>query len=200
VRGSQEQALSTDSSGQAEASGSRRWARPAVSVSRGWASTLQVRRFVAVGVLNTLVDYVLFIALTKALHLSLSWVWVAKLVSGTVAISLSFYLNRTWVFRTNGAAKAQAARFVATTVFAVYAIQTPLTQIFSDTYTWIGRASYDVLRDTGIPGHFPGVLTEPLAIKTTAFVMATAVSMTFNFIVYRSWVFRSSGPRGASPR
>jgi len=57
-----------------------------------------------------------------------------------------------------------------------------------------------VLRDTGIPGHFPGVLTEPLAIKTTAFVMATAVSMTFNFIVYRSWVFRSSGPRGASPR
>lgn len=160
-------------------------------MSRLRASRFQVGRFVVVGVLNTLVDYVLFIGLTKTLHLALSWVWVAKLVSGTVAISLSFVLNRNWVFRARGRARAQAVRFVATSVFAVYAIQTPLTQLFANTFSWPGRTLYDALHGLGVPRHLPSVVTEPLAIKTAAFVLATAVSMVFNFVVYRNWVFRT---------
>jgi putative flippase GtrA len=163
--------------------------RPGVSLSR--ASRLQVGRFVAVGALNTVVDYVLFIGLTKTLHLALPWVWVAKLLSGTVAISLSFVLNRNWVFRAQGRAQAQAVRFVAASVFAVYAIQTPLTQLFANTFTWPGRTLYDVLHGLGMPRHLPSVITEPLAIKTAAFLLATAVSMVFNFVVYRRWVFRT---------
>lgn len=157
------------------------------------ASTLQVRKFATVGLLNTLVDYLLFVALTKSLHVPLGWVWVAKLVSGTAAISISFYLNRRWVFRATGAAAhAQAVRFVATTMVGVYAIQTPLTQLFADTYTAPGRALYAVLKDMGVAGAIPSVVTEPLAIKTAAFALATAVSMTFNFLLYRYWVFRAA--------
>jgi hypothetical protein len=75
-------------------------------------------------------------------------------------------------------------------VLGVYAIQTPLTQLFVNSYPGVGKSLYVVLRDTGLPGAFPTVVTEPLAIKTAAFALATAVSMTFNFLVYRYWVFR----------
>ena len=143
----------------------------------------------AVGVVNTTVDYVLFVGLTKVLRLPLDWVWVAKLISGTVAISISFYLNRRWVFRVTGAPMGQAARFVATTVLAVYAIQTPLTQLFANSYPGLGKALYDVLKDAGLSG---SVVTQALAIKTVAFALGTCVSMTFNFLLYRFWVFRSS--------
>jgi len=160
-------------------------------VPRGWASTLEVRRFAAVGVLSTLVDYLLFVALTKIMQLPLAWVWVAKLLSGTVAISISFYLNRKWVFRATGAAKVQAVRFATTTIVGVFGIQTALTQSFTTFYPGLGRALYVVLKDTGLPADFPSVVTEPLAIKTTAFALATAVSMTFNFLLYRHWVFRA---------
>jgi len=170
-------------------------ARPWV-FPRTWASTLQVRRFAAVGVVNTSVDYVLFVALTKVMRLPLDWVWVAKLISGTVAISISFYLNRRWVFRVTGAPIGQAARFVATTVLGVYAIQTPLTQLFANSYPGLGKALYDVLRDTGLSG---SVFTEALAIKTVAFALATSVSMTFNFLLYRFWVFRSNASSFEDP-
>lgn len=49
-----------------------------------WARTLQFRRFAVVGVVNTLLDYVLSVGLTKILQLPLDLVWIAKVVSGTV--------------------------------------------------------------------------------------------------------------------
>jgi len=143
-----------------------------------------------VGGLNTAVDYLIFISLTKLPHLPLAWVWVAKVISGTVAISLSLYLNRTWVFRSQAAGHAQAVRFVATTLVVVYGIQTPLTQLFANTFTAPGRALFDLFKDLGLHDAVPSVLTEPFTVKTGAFAIATAVSMTFNFLLYRYWVFR----------
>lgn len=163
--------------------------RPSI-VPRTWAGSLRMRRFAAVGVVNTILDYVLFIGLTKIFSLPLDLVWVAKAVSGTVAIANSFYLNRRWVFRAGGARLRQAARFVAATVIGVYVIQTSLTQLFATSYPGVGRALYDLVGATGFADAFPNVLTEALAIKTAAFVIATSASMTFNFAAYRFWVFR----------
>ena len=160
-----------------------------------WAKTLQVRRFAAVGVVNTLVDYVLFVALTKVFGIPLDWVWIAKVASGTVAISISFYLNRTWVFRSGRARWGQAARFIAATFVGVYLIQTSLTQFFVSYRPGLGKALYAFLDDIGLADAFPAVFTEPLAIKTVAFVLATSVSMTFNFLAYRFWVFPAESER-----
>ena len=166
-----------------------------------WANTLQVRRFAAVGVINTVVDYIVFAGLTKLFQIPLDWVWTAKLVSGTVAISISFYLNRTWVFQVGGERIGQAARFIAVTVVGVYCIQTPLTQLFVNYFGGAGRAVYALLDEVGLAAAFPWLLTEALAIKTVAFVLATAVSATFNFVAYRHWVFRTrSTPSDSASR
>jgi putative flippase GtrA len=34
----------------------------------------------------------------------------------------------------------------------------------------------------------------PAAIKTVAFALATMASMTWNFVLYRTWVFRPAPP------
>ena len=156
-----------------------------------WISTLRVRRFAAVGVINTLVDYTVFIMLTKLLHLPLDAVWIAKLASGSLAISISFYLNRTWVFAVSGTPLAHAGRFVVTTLVAIYLIQTPLTQLFAGSHPAAGKAVYELLKETGLASPVPSITTEAFAVKTTAFVLATCVSMTFNFLMYRFWVFRT---------
>jgi putative flippase GtrA len=161
---------------------------------RTWASTLQVRRFALVGSANTLIDYVLFIALTKILRLPLDWVWIAKVLSGTVAISISFYLNRRWVFRANGRLLGQATRFLTTAIIGTYGIQTSLTQFFASAQPDLGRAFFSVLQDIHLAAQFPNILTEALAIKTVAFALATSVSMTFNFLLYKMWVFRNRMP------
>jgi putative flippase GtrA len=165
---------------------------------RAWLKTRQARRFVAVGALNTLVDYVLFVGLTKLLHLPLDWVWVAKVMSGTVAITISFLLNCGWVFGARGSAPVQhqAARFIAATAVGVYGIQAPLTQLLAGVYQGPGRELYAVLRDLGLAQAAPSIFTEALATKTAAFALATCCSMTFNFFAYRYWVFRTrSTPR-----
>jgi putative flippase GtrA len=154
---------------------------------------LQASRFAAVGVLNTLVDYVLFVGITKVFHLPLDSVWMARLVSATAAMTLSFFLNRRWVFEAQGQAPVhhQAARFFAATAIGVYGIGVTVTQLFANAYQGPGRWLYAVLRDVGLTGVASSVFTEALATKTAAFGIATLCTMTFNFLAYRYWVFRA---------
>jgi putative flippase GtrA len=163
--------------------------RRAAIIRLGWGRTLEFRRYLTVGAANTALDYVLFIALTKALRIPLDWVWTAKVASGTVAISISFYLNRRWVFRAGGGSIGQAVRFVTTTAVGVYGIQTSLTHVFASYYPQVGKALYDALALTGPTDAFKSVLTEALVIKTVAFAIATVPTVAFNFLMYRLWVF-----------
>ena len=166
---------------------------------RGWLHALQASRFVVVGVLNTLVDYTLFVGITKVFHVQLDSVWIAKVCSGTVAMTLSFYLNRRWVFGARGHAPVhhQAARFFTVTAVGVYGIGVPLTQLFAHDYQAPGRWLDDVLRHVGLTSAAPSVFTEAFATKTAAFAIATLCSMIFNFLAYRFWVFRAR-PAGAT--
>jgi putative flippase GtrA len=150
----------------------------------------QFGRFAVVGVLNTLTDYVLFIGLTKIFSIPLDWVWTAKAFSGGVAITNSFILNRQWVFHGQGRVIHEGAAFFAATIIGVYAIQTPLTQLFSSVFQSPGELAFDFAERVGIVAALPTVVTEAFVIKTTAFVLATAASLTWNFFAYRHWVFR----------
>lgn len=165
---------------------------------RNWLHVLQASRFVAVGVLNTGVDYVLFVGLTKIFHIPLDRVWIAKVASGTVAMILSFLLNRRWVFGARGHSPVhhQAARFFAATAIGVYAIGVPVTQLFARYYQGPGHWLYSVLGHLGLTSAAPTLFTQAFAVKTAAFAIATFCSMIFNFLAYRFWVFRA---RGASP-
>ena len=161
------------------------------TVTRLWHS--QIRSFAPSGVVNTLTDYVVFMSLTRILSVPLGRVWIAKLLSGGVAMAVSFLLNRNWVFGSRDARRSgQVARFLITTISASWGIQLALTQLFSSVWPAPGLAGYAVLRRLGLPA--PGILTEAAAIKTVAFALATSASMASNFLLYRTWVFRAEPP------
>ena len=163
---------------------------------RAWALTRllrsQLRRFAASGVVNTLTDYLTFMLLTKAFSVPLERVWVAKLVSGGLAMAVSFALNRSWVFASRDDRRAgQVGRFVITTISASWGIQLSLTQFFSSVWPVPGMAGFAALQRLGLTAMAPGILTEAASIKTAAFGLATVASMGWNFVLYRTWVFRT---------
>ena len=144
---------------------------------------------------NTLTDYVAFMLLTKIFSVPLERVWIAKLMSGGLATTVSFLLNRGWVFGSREArATGQVARFLITTISASWGIQLGLTQFFSSVWPVPGVEAFVVLSQLGLPAVAPGVVTEPAAIKTAAFGLGTVASMAWNFVLYRTWVFAVAHP------
>ena len=157
----------------------------------------QVARFGLVGVINTLVDYILFITLTIVFSIPHSRVWIAKYASSTVAIVLSFVLNRRFVFRSQQRDVAgEAFRFVTATLIGVFVIQNLLTQFFASNFQYFGAAAFRGLDAVGLSeltvtvhGRTLGI-TESFTIKTVAFGLATIASLTWNFFTYKYWAFR----------
>src|SRR3712207_3595162 len=97
--------------------------------TRAASTVKQVEKFGLVGIMNTLIDYVIFMTLTKVFSIPLNSVWMAKLVSGSCAMINSFYFNRTWVFKNQGGdVQKQAVRFISSTLVAVFVIQLGLVQ------------------------------------------------------------------------
>ncbi len=155
----------------------------------------QVGRFGLVGLMNTAIDFVLFLGLTKVFSIPLDRVWTAKLVSGAVAMTNSFYWNRKFVFKrdkVNGEqATQQFVRFVTATLIGTLVIQTGLVQLFSNNYPQLGQLGFDIATALGIVQIKPDILTLALFIKVAAFGLATIGSMTWNFLFYKMWAFKS---------
>src|SRR5262245_34719315 len=130
--------------------------------------------------------------LTKIFSVPLERVWIAKLLSGGLAMTVSFFLNRRWVFAARQARPSgQVARFLITTISASWGIQLSLTQFFSSVWPAPGIAGFAALQRIGLTAMAPGILTEAASIKTAAFGLATVASMGWNFVLYRTWVFRT---------
>lgn len=150
-----------------------------------YQTTQEVARFGLVGVINTLVDYVLFIAFTIVFGIPLSRVWLAKYPSSAIAMIISYVLNRRFVFRSRQpAVRAEALRFFSTTVVGIFVIQNLLTQFLASDFQWFGEQAFRVLGPLG--------LTESFTIKTVAFGLATIASLTWNFVTYKYWAFRQA--------
>lgn len=155
------------------------------------STTSQVGKFGLVGILNTLIDYVIFISLTKIFSIPLTHVYIAKWISGGVAMVNSFYFNRTWVFKsTSNNSNRQAAKFIVSTLVGVFGIQAGLTQFFSSVFPYFGDLGYSAAQAIGVAQLLPGIITHDYVIKTVAFGLATLASLTWNFLMYRSVVFK----------
>jgi putative flippase GtrA len=157
--------------------------RPADSTAK------QAGKFGLIGVLNTVIDYTIFISLTKIFSIPLDRVWVAKFFSGSVAMANSFYFNRRWVFHHVDHTGKRAFRFVVTTLVAVYIIQILVVQFFS-THTFVGTFFYDIANSLGIITLAPQIFTRSFVIKTVAFAIGVGTTMVWNFTLYKLWAFR----------
>jgi putative flippase GtrA len=78
----------------------------------------QVFKFASVGVLNTILDAVLYFALTRWLGFA-AVPLIAKAISYTAGIVNSYVWNRSWTFKSTTSAKKSFLPFVLTNLFAI---------------------------------------------------------------------------------
>ena len=125
----------------------------------------QVLRFLVVGVLNTAIDVALLFLLT---YLGVE-LWLANIFSTSVALLFSFVVNRSFTFKSTGNILRQIVPFLAVTLIGLWILQ-PLV----------------LLRVTGL---LNGVWPEYVGLFV-AKMLATVVSMTWNYLLYNRLVFK----------
>ena len=129
----------------------------------GWAG--QAARFGVVGLLNTLVDALVYLALTRWLPFFAVFPAFAKALSYSAGVINSFYWNKNWTFRSpaNQAAAAPAlAKFVLVNLLGV-GLNAVVMQV--------GLIFF------GLP-------------EGLAFVLATGLTLAWNFLASKLVVFR----------
>jgi putative flippase GtrA len=134
----------------------------------------QPLRFVVVGVANTALDIGLFMGLI-ALGVP---VIPANMVSTAAALLFSFLVNRSYTFRAGPGVAGQAARFIVVTLIALWVLQPAVIWLAS---TWL----------------------DPLLPRAGALLvaklLATVVSLVWNYVLYSTFVFRRHADAGGAP-
>lgn len=125
----------------------------------------QVLRFLVVGVLNTAIDVALLFLLT---YLGVE-LWLANIFSTSVALLFSFVVNRSFTFKSTGNILRQIVPFLAVTLIGLWILQ-PLVLL-------------------GVTGLLNGVWPEYVGLFV-AKMLATVVSMTWNYLLYNRLVFK----------
>jgi putative flippase GtrA len=127
----------------------------------------QKLRFVAVGGFNTLVDFgLLFIFKSLGLPIITS-----NILSTTIAFCVSFIANKKFTFKTSGTdIKREIILFIVVTLFGLWVLQTIVIILITSLL-----ASYQLSSDLTL-----------LIGK----LIATVVSMVWNYVLYSRIVFR----------
>lgn len=134
-------------------------------------------RYLVVGLANTALDLVLFTVLAVAAGVPPV---LANVISTVVVMTISFFLNRSFVFRAESAGLTSYVGFVAVTLFSGLVLQSLVI---------LGAI------------HLAGAITPDLAdglVKPAAKVVAMGVGMVSNFLGYR-WVFSDRRPEAPTP-
>ncbi len=119
-------------------------------------------RFLAIGTINTIVDFSLLFLLAKVAHFPDI---AANICSTTIALSISFFANRKYTFKSNGAKKREIPLFLAFTLFGLWILQSIVIGVFK---------------------HFWG---DSDVVLLFAKVAATAVTLVWNYVTYKKFVF-----------
>ena len=154
----------------------------------------QAARFTAIGILNTLVDLailnvLLFAGFNFAFTVIGQQFLVANIISVTVAMANSFILNRYWAFGTNKEKSNllyEISKFLVVTVIGMFVIH---QLVFSGIYynmTWLTDFFYSIVAFL----HLDGLLSAAFVKVNSAKIIAIAVSLVWNFVGYKFFVFK----------
>jgi putative flippase GtrA len=142
----------------------------------------RVGKFGAVGAANTLLDFVLYNILSSGFRLSLV---EANIISTTVAMVFSFTANKKLVFKKHdGSIARQALMFYAVTAFGLYVLQSATIHFLTE--IWLTPVNTIVASFiwAGVTGH------DQFLIKNSAKAVATFISLSWNYVMYKKVVFR----------
>jgi len=139
-------------------------------------------KFGIVGALNTLIDFTLYNLLSGAGGLTLIQ---ANICSTTIAMVFSFAANKHVVFeRKGGRLWRQALIFLVVTAFGLYVLQTLIIHVLTEVWTNPVTLAVWIAHSVGFRGH------DQFVIKNTAKLVATFVTLIWNYFAYKKVVFK----------
>jgi putative flippase GtrA len=142
---------------------------------------VRASKFGAVGIVNTLLDFSIYNVLSSVTKLTLIQ---SNIISTTISMIVSFIANKKLVFRKSSTSLVkEAALFLVITAFGLYVLQNGTIKLLTD--IWPGPISLflRIAHSVGISGH------DQFLIKNGAKVIASIVSLTWNYIMYKKVVF-----------
>jgi putative flippase GtrA len=134
--------------------------------SLGLVSQKEAVRFMVVGVVNTLIDMVVYVLLTRSIVFFAAYLTMAKFLSFFAGTVSSLYLNRTWTFKvTERLTPAEILRFYTTAAVSM-SVNVAMMHLF------LRMGVYDLY----------------------ALVLTTIVTFGVNFALSKFWVFKKQLP------
>lgn len=145
----------------------------------------RIGKFGIVGVINTIIDFTIYNLLTSKAALTLIQ---ANFISTTVAMTFSFFANKQVVFQNRqGNPYKQALIFFAVTAFGLYVLQNGVIHLLTVTWTGPVNLAVSISRSLGLDKLF----SDSFIIKNSAKAAGIVVSLIWNYLAYRKWVFPS---------
>lgn len=126
---------------------------------------IQFLKYGAMGITNTLLDFVVYFLLTRLFTFFGTYIFLAKAISFFVATSWSFFGNKRWTF-----AQSQSTTLRQVSKFYITASLNGVINV---------STHFIVVRLIGAP-------------DTTGIVFAAAVTVVFGFILNKWWVFKTN--------
>lgn len=135
----------------------------------------QIAQFAAVGVANTLADFVIFNLLFSLLGVPL---FIANVCAVSLVMLFSLHLNRKYVFKaTDGTYSTHGIKFFVATIAGLYIIQNIIIFI--------------VLHSLDMTHSWGGVFANAVVQANVAKAIGVVGSASWNFVLYKLWVFKS---------
>jgi putative flippase GtrA len=157
------------------------------AVKKAGREVAQVGRFGIVGIINTLIDFIILNIVSRATGWSDE---IANIPAVTVAMTFSFFANRHFVFKSGQKQDVfqQAIEFFPITAFGLYVIQGGIIYFFENIWRYpvelgINLAEWlNIIGTAGIDAQF----VETNGVK----LVATAASLVWNYLMYKKVVFK----------
>lgn len=144
----------------------------------------QLLTFGVVGMLNTASDFAIFNVLYGLVHVPLL---LANMMTVTLVMSMSLYLNRRFVFgATHKSYASYIAKFLLVTLVGLYVLQNVIL------VTVLGILE-------GMQ-QLTGIFANHLVQVNIAKAIGVIGSAIWNFTLYRAWVFRKTPAPTEAPR
>lgn len=125
-------------------------------------------RFALVGGINTAIDFVVLFGLVNFAGLSII---LSNIISTSVALSFSFYANKTFTFKDKGSStKTKMLLFLGITLFGLWILQPIIIMITKSIF-----------------GQF---VADNNIILLIGKLIATCATLVWNYFMYREFVFK----------
>lgn len=103
-------------------------------------TAFQLSKFLSVGVINTLIDFVIYFSATRMIFFFSTHIFHAKALSFLIATSFSFVANRKWTFKkTDGGKFKEGIKFYLTVgsgIFINVGVHYLVVHIFGHSDVW----------------------------------------------------------------